>query len=394
MNINQRKINRNIYFDREVNLDANELFDDKTKKRRSNFSRSNFKLYFGYNFRVFLYSIIMVVFFVLALFLFFKSIDVLDSESISYQENSDLDYKVYLKKNNFYDADYLGKDMMYIANLIDKIVIDFKYFFNIDQAADIKFSYDVIAKLSIIDDVEKKIYYEKNFDLLSNKEYRMINKTSYDITEKVTIDYDYYNSLANNFRKSYGVNAVSNLVIYLKINKINGENTGFKLNNDSEMSLSIPLSKKSINIEMQYNKINKSSYLTKEKSISLNSTFLMLLAVICLIFGFIFVVKVFKLLFMLFPKKSIYDKYINKIITEYDRLIVENFTAPKLDNANVISIKSFEELLDVRDNLKLPILYYCVSKHIKCYFYIRHDNDIYLMTVKAVDLEGETNEKN
>ena len=41
----------------------------------------------------------------------------------------------------------------------------------------------------------------------------------------------------------------------------------------------------------------------------------------------------------------------------------------------------------VRDNLKLPIMYYVVVKHHKCYFYITHGNKIYLNVVKAIDLE-------
>ena len=50
-------------------------------------------------------------------------------------------------------------------------------------------------------------------------------------------------------------------------------------------------------------------------------------------------------------------------------------------------ISKFEELLDVRDNLKLPIMYYVVTKHTKCCFYIKHNDDLYLLTIKSVDLE-------
>ena len=53
----------------------------------------------------------------------------------------------------------------------------------------------------------------------------------------------------------------------------------------------------------------------------------------------------------------------------------------------MIKISKFEELLDVRDNLKLPIMYYVVTKHTKCCFYIKHNDDLYLLTIKSVDLE-------
>ena len=96
---------------------------------------------------------------------------------------------------------------------------------------------------------------------------------------------------------------------------------------------------------------------------------------------------------MLRSKKSIYDKYVDRILNEYDRLIVENGTGPDLVKNNIIKISRFEELLDVRDNLKLPIMYYVIAKHTKCCFYIKHNRDLYMMTIKAVDLEESNNEK-
>lgn len=355
--------------------------------------KSNHKFYFSYSARTILCILLLLIFFGLTLFFLFKTVNVFDSVTINYQENSDLDYKVYLKKNNFYEEEYLEKDMIYVANLIDKIVVDYKYFFNIDQKTDIDFTYDIVAKLSIIDDAEQKVYYSKDYNLVTNKQYKMINGSVYNLNEQVAIDYDYYNSLANNFRQSYGINATSNLVVSLKINKVNGENADIKLNNDSVMLISIPLSEKAVNIEMQYNEINTSSYLAKERTISVGSSFSILLTIISLIITLILAVRLVRLLSLLISKKSIYDKYINKILIDYDRLIVENFSGPQLDNVNVIEIKKFEELLDVRDNLKLPILYYNVSKHLKSYFYIKHENDIYLMVIKAVDLEREKNDE-
>ena len=69
-------------------------------------------------------------------------------------------------------------------------------------------------------------------------------------------------------------------------------------------------------------------------------------------------------------------------------MIVETETAPVInDNINVIKVGKFQELLDVRDNLKLPIKYYVVNKHQKCYFFISHEEELYLLTIKEVDLE-------
>jgi hypothetical protein len=59
----------------------------------------------------------------------------------------------------------------------------------------------------------------------------------------------------------------------------------------------------------------------------------------------------------------------------------------------IIKVNKFTELLDIHDNLQLPIIYYSINKHQKCYLYINHGNIIYLMIVKSVDLEEQINEK-
>ena len=73
-------------------------------------------------------------------------------DSINYNEKSNIDYKVYLKDNDFYDEEFLGKDQAYVASLIDNIEVDFKYKLNMEtEDIEFKYSYYVTAKLEIID---------------------------------------------------------------------------------------------------------------------------------------------------------------------------------------------------------------------------------------------------
>jgi len=349
--------------------------------------QKKYNCYFSYNKRIFLSSILSIIFFVLTIIFIPKSFNFTEQKMVNYQENSNLDYKVYLKENKFYETEYLEKDKIYIASLIDKITIDYNYYFNIDKKTNLNYNYQVIAKLSINDATTNATYFEKEYNLFNIKEEQMINETNYNIKKQVVIDYDYYNSLANNFKATYGIETTSKLNVYLKINNKNAENSNIKIDSNSLMLITIPLSEKAINIKMDYNEIDTSSYLLEDKSISLNNIMYILISITSLIITLIVSIKLIRLLSLLKNKKSTYDKYVSKIINEYDRLIVENFTGPDLTKNNIIKIKDFIELLDVRDNLKLPIMYYTVSKHQKCYFYIKHNEDIYLMTIKASDLE-------
>ena len=103
------------------------------------------------------------------------------------------------------------------------------------------------------------------------------------------------------------------------------------------------------------------------------------------IFSCFFLVSIIKSLVSLIRVKSAYDKYVDKLLKNYDRLIVETKTDFDMSNYNVTSVKSFTELLDVRDNLKLPIVYYNIIEHKKGIFYIKNNKDVYSLIVKEID---------
>ena len=168
-----------------------------------------------------------------------KSVRYQNTEAIEYTERSNLDYKVFLLKNDFYEQPYLGKDMLYVASLINKINLDFKYKFEVQEEQTIDFNYKIIGKLSITNSEGTKAYFEKTYTLVENKIVHMKNATSQNIVENIEIDYPYYNSLANSFKNSYGIDTESNLTVYMVIDKINDENNNFKLDNGN-ISIKIP----------------------------------------------------------------------------------------------------------------------------------------------------------
>lgn len=342
------------------------------------------KIYIGYSSRIIIYIVMFIVFVLLGFIFSFNALDFIEKNVINYSEKSNLDYKVYLKENDFYEEEYLEKNMVYVASLIDKIKINFDYNFISDKDVGLTFNYKVMANLLITDSNGNNTYFKKDYLLLENKNTRLKNNN--DINDAIEIDYDYYNSIANNFKNSYGIDAVSNLFVYILINKEN-INENMLINNNSLMSITIPLSEKSINISIDYKEIDNSSKLIDESSIIIDNIIYMIIAIIMFVLSLVMVVKIVRILTLLKTNKSVYDKYVSRLLNEYDRLVVETTTFPTIEDNNVIKVSKFEELLDVRDNLKLPIMYYLVAKHQKCYFYIMHENKLYLNIVKAVDLE-------
>ena len=358
---------------------GNEIFDNLKPNRKKHIS---------FGFRVSFLSFIFCAFLFAAIFLIISSITFENAIYTNYSEKSTLDYKVNLKPNSFYEETTLGKDMIYVASLIDSIDAIYDYSFDIDESITMNFSYDVIAKLLITDEKEENTYLEKEYTLLQNKEMTMNDERHAGIKETVKIDYNYYNNIATGFKATYGVNAKSNLVVILKIHKYNDDAATTILNGNSIQQLKIPLSERSVNIKLDYTDLNNNSLVISEDSVDVNNIIKLVAGGVCLLLSLIIAVRVVRLFEKSLVKPNLFDKQVNKILKTYDRLIVESKNKINLDKYEIIKVDRFEELLDVRDNLKLPINYYVVTPHQKAEFYIISTN-VYMYTIKEVDLENQ-----
>lgn len=348
---------------------------NKTKKKLLNFKT-----------RVFIDTFVFVVSLITAIFIIGMSFSIIKEQNINYQENSNIDYKVFLKKNDFYEQEYLGKDKVYVASLIKSIEANFNYIFKIDTKTDIDFIYDITGTLVIADSGGKKTFFEKDYQLLKEERAKITKGTVYNLNKTVDIDYDYYNNLANKFKTNYGINSTSNLIVKLNIKEINKDDA-FKLNNTSTMLITIPLSEREVNISMNYNEVNRNNEVLQNGGISVSNYFLLASGILFLILSILVLIKLIRELLSLRKPLSKYEKYLKRILREYDRLIVNTPTAPDKKGKKVTTINSFDELLDVRDNLKLPIKYYINEEHEKCSLYINHEDELYLLILEAKEME-------
>ena len=366
---------------------------EKNKKIFSFLDKLIHNSYIGFNQRVVICFVAIIILFVSSVSIFKNSYTIDGERSFSYKEGSSLDYKVYLLPNEFYDKEYLDKNMIYVASLIKNIDVTFDYRFNIDTMLDMDFTYNILADLQITNVDGTKTFFEKQYTLLEPQHLNMRNNNFQKIEESIKIDYSKYNNIANSFKASYGVDTESKLTVYMAINKQNTQDSDYTLNDNKNMSLTIPLSQKAVDIKMQYNEIDNTNRLFVSSKKFINNYFTFIISIILFVLGIILTIGLIKLLLSVIDKRSKYDIYLNKILKEYDRLIAESNTLPSFDDKSVIKLNKFTELLDVHDNLQLPIIHYTIAKHHKCYFYISHNETIYLFVLKAIDLEVSKHEK-
>ena len=351
----------------------------KSKRKRG--------IYLGYYSRL-IFNVILFLSLVVTSYIFInKSIVIQEAKNVSYEEHGNTDYKVFLKDNIYYEDKYLDKNMSYIANLIDYISVDYNYKFKADTLFDGEYSYKIRADLEILNAENKTLFFTKKYDLIKEKTFTIENQNEYNIVENIKIDYDHYNSLANGFKSSYGVDTESNLIIYLDIyrnidqNSINNPN----INGKGTIKLTIPLSEKAINIKMDSMEINNKNVITSLDDYYLEDIKYLIIGIISLIVSLYLFIKIVKRLSRLSISPTDYDKTLKKILNQYDRLIVTTSSMPNLEKNNIIKVKEFVELLDAKDNLHKPIFFIEVTPHQKAYFFIQDDDKIILFTLKNID---------
>ena len=156
---------------------------------------------------------------------------------LHYSETSDLDYQVHLKPNNFYQEQFLSKDQMYIASLIDYINARFDYTFISDENMVLEYSYYVQSSLQINDVNGAKIY-ESIEQLVPSRKFTKLSNNTFSVNENIRIDYEKNNNIAKTFLDEYGISANAKLVISLFID-LQGKHAQFDkvISDKSVMSL-------------------------------------------------------------------------------------------------------------------------------------------------------------
>lgn len=313
--------------------------------------------------------------------------------AVNYSENGNVDYKIYLKDNNYYSGSYLNSGMKYIASLIKTVNVNFDYQMHSDKTLDYNYKYKIVADLQITDkDDPTKILYSRPEVLLKDTTSSVTNN-SFAISEEIDIDYDKYNNYVNSFKRDYGLVINSNLIITLYVEANGSSNLSDDiLAKDNQLKIIIPLSEQTIDINMNTDNVNESGVLTMDVKTKVNNPILLSFSIVSLVLALVTLWSVISL-YRKYYKSDIYRSKVNKILREYDRLIVTGKTDIKeKDYSTKFYPDTFEEMVDVSQNLNSPILYYEVIPGEKCFFVVVKDNILYKYRLTRAYLEKERSE--
>lgn len=311
-------------------------------------------------------------------------------ELYSYNYNSNLNYKVYLKNNSFFNTPYVGMNKQYISSLIDHIDVDAKYNLQASKVLDYTYTYEIVATVKGLyqntdgKDVE---VWSKAYPI-SNPVTQTGTGSTISIGKTVSLDYNHYNEIMTSFRNQFGLSVDARVDLTMKVNIVAGEKGSKEkgLQTNDRMALEIPLLQQTINIKPSYvNSGSDTIYKDIKENKVINIPTLVVSIVVLLISLYVFKILVKSLLAV--TRKSEYVLALNKILKEYADIIAETHNMPDLDNYDVINIKNFNDLVDVEEELHSPILCFEVKEDVECVFVIVNNQTAYKFTLRESDFD-------
>ena len=248
--------------------------------------------------------IVIMIFLTVSLFLFYENKK--DKQYIHYQETSDVDYQVFLKENQFFNNDFLTNKNSYVASLINYLTAKFKYNLTLDKEnIDYHYSYRIEAETIVKEkDMDKPLYHSS--DILLKEKNKKGNLNKINIQEDIKIDYNHYNQITKTFIQTYGLdNTESILNINMYVDIINScDDLEQTPNKESVITLSIPLTTKTVGIDISDNLINDNGIMLCQ--MTTNRNIFLILGVIFSIIDIILTIYIIKYYFETLSLENLY----------------------------------------------------------------------------------------
>ena len=279
---------------------------------------------------------------------------------IEYTERSDIDYLVQLSPNEFYEEEWLSKDRSYVSSLMDNILTRFTYTLDMSayESVEYTYSYNVDATLLIKNKYTGIVIFDPVTEIIPQKTYTQKGSQNLEVKESVLVNFDEYNNRAIKFAEQFKQKDLAcSLILTMHMN-VEGSCQAVENNTNSYFtSLEIPLA-----VELSEPVITSSAANGESRSLACTSgmnagVFL----VLSLIFGILDLLGGVFFAFFIFKTRNHDIKYTNKVkrlVTNY-RSFIQEITAPfATEGYQLIHIKTFAEMLEVRDTVGSPLLMY------------------------------------
>ena len=308
--------------------------------------------------------IIFLIIFCAEAMIGFSAINVTEGKQdvlYSYKATPSGTYSVNLKDNNYTDSKIMGMNKLYISKFVNNISEKFNYQYSGSTEADLTYTYSVnaniIGEYQTTDELENNEVWNKSYVLVPSETKTLRNELGFTLSKDLVIDFEQYNAIVENFYKEISIpmDAYLSVVFKVSVRGVPTSNVG-TVNEESSYEMKIPLNEQAFQITTK-SKTNEVQNISK---VTTATRTVNALKIIVALGAFVLTALAFYKYCKTFAKKneSVFERQINRILKEYGDIIVEINTLMDISNMTIVEVKSFNELIDLEAEVRIPILYY------------------------------------
>ncbi len=326
---------------------------EKEKKKRVAYRKNREKW-------IFVQAVVVIVLTLAVLISAIVSVQLESRYYIGYTEGGSIDYNVFLKDNEFYEEEFLGKDQSYVASLIDRIIADYSYEIDMDtDDVNYRYSYTIKSRLEIIDTTSNVAIFNPEKELVSVQNQSQSSSSKLRINEIVVINYDEYNDVANKFLETYDLTSMkSSIVVTLEVDVLSDCSAFAGSAVDTYTSeLRIPLTTQTVNIKMTSAVPGDQSKMIACTRGAGSEAF----KTTAIVLGVVDVLMILLLVAFAYLTRTpdvTYTARVKKTLAQYKSYIQKINNLFEIQSYQLIMVDTFDEMLEIRDTIQAPILMY------------------------------------
>ena len=380
----EEEVHDNIVAEEEIDEEKNSEESNEEKKiqvvkedRDEELNKPKQKKHISFEVRIVIMIVCILCLFVGSCLLILETVRNSEQDIVSYKETSTIDYNVCMLANRRYNVSCLNENLEYDSELTDTINVHFKYDvqFSTDISYNMYYHVDAVTSFRDQNDSSKIVHQEKDTIKPKVALDDVNNYISFDAN--VVLDYQKYNDGAVYYRDRYFINSNVDVELILYLDEPN--------NSRKIASLTIPLG-------VPQFAIRKNVVSNVNGSVAIDGNFWNQYNAICALIASILIIVALFLLYRttllvlrVTSNRSEYQQRLDSILREYDRIIVIARGGYESNYVKeVVKLETFDELLEIRNELLKPIIYSRVND-VKSEFLVEDDEKLYKYVIKESD---------
>lgn len=309
---------------------------------------------------------------------------------IEYTECGDVEYLVQYKENDFFEEEWINGEQAYISSLVNEMVANFNYELNIGVPnVSFDYKYEVEASLIIADKETGNNYYTLEEVLIPETSKKNARTIGVSINEEVKIDYVKFNEIASNFVKTYGLkNSSSTLIVNLTVEVIS-QSESFEVSNENiyKLALNIPVAVETFSVFTTSSGPQCDSKILAYKN-NISAKVFKIISIVTGIIGGLGVIGLIVYSQLTKNEDITYASKIKRIMNSYGSFVQRMEGVFDEEGYQRVVIKTFNEVLNIRDTLQTPILMFENKDKTLTTFIIPTDSKIlYVFEIKVDNYE-------